>query len=82
MKHHVLKIENKFINFITSGAKTFEFRKNDRDYKIGDIVSFYEPKLNETYESIGPYIIEYILTQQDFKMVPEGWVIFSIRALK
>lgn len=39
---HSLKIESKYFHQILSGTKTFEIRKNDRDFKEGDKL-----KLNE-----------------------------------
>ncbi|BDU37170.1 DUF3850 domain-containing protein [Vibrio nigripulchritudo] len=34
--HHEIKIESPFFHAVLSGDKTFEIRKNDRDYKVGD----------------------------------------------
>lgn len=39
---HELKIKSKYFNELLSGTKTFEIRKNDRDFKEGDTL-----KLNE-----------------------------------
>jgi ASC-1-like (ASCH) protein len=39
---HELKIEKQYYEKVVSGDKTFEIRKNDRDFKTGDII-----KLNE-----------------------------------
>lgn len=36
MTTHRLKIFVKYADAIMSGAKTFEIRKNDRGYKVGD----------------------------------------------
>lgn len=33
---HYLKIKPSYFESVLSGQKTFEFRKNDRDYHIGD----------------------------------------------
>lgn len=35
-KTHCLKILPKYFNDVQSGVKTFEIRKNDRDFKVGD----------------------------------------------
>jgi ASC-1-like (ASCH) protein len=40
MKLHELKIKREYFNAIKSGEKTFEIRKNDRDFQVGDIVNF------------------------------------------
>lgn len=38
MKVHKLKIKEEYFNEVKEGRKTFEIRKNDRDYKVGDVV--------------------------------------------
>lgn len=40
MKIHDLKIKYEYFIDILSGRKTFELRKNDRTYKVGDFISF------------------------------------------
>lgn len=36
MKTHELKIDPQYFEAIADGRKTFEIRKNDRNYKVGD----------------------------------------------
>ncbi len=36
--HHDLKIHPKFAELRKLGIKTFEIRKNDRDFEVGDII--------------------------------------------
>lgn len=38
MNVHVLKIWPPFFEDVSNGVKTFEVRRNDRDYQVGDIV--------------------------------------------
>ena len=40
MSEHKIKIKKKYYDVVLSGEKTFEIRKNDRDYKVGDIIHF------------------------------------------
>ena len=40
MKLHTLKILPKYYVAIINGEKTFELRKNDRDYRVGDLITF------------------------------------------
>jgi len=40
MKHHVLKIQKRFYDRLARGTKTFEIRKNDRDFKTEDTIWF------------------------------------------
>lgn len=40
MAEHKIKIRKMYYDAVLSGEKTFEIRKNDRDYKVGDIIHF------------------------------------------
>ena len=40
MKLHELKIKDEYMDAILFGRKTFELRKNDRDYQAGDLIKF------------------------------------------
>lgn len=42
MKVHELKIWSEYFDDIASGRKTFEVRKNDRDFKEGDLLMLME----------------------------------------
>lgn len=36
MATHRLKIQEQYADAVLNGTKTFEIRKNDRGYKVGD----------------------------------------------
>lgn len=40
MKKHTLKIQAVYANAKLDGKKMFKIRKNDRDFKVGDIVEY------------------------------------------
>lgn len=40
MMLHVLKIKETYFKDILSGNKTFELRKNDRNFTVGDLIHF------------------------------------------
>ena len=40
MKLHELKIKHEYLIEVDRGRKTFELRKNDRDYQVGDLIRF------------------------------------------
>ena len=81
MKIHKLKLNAKYYEDSERGIKTFEIRKNDRDYKIGDVL-----ELREYFEDIrglGCYtgnvhwkIITYIL-DDDLYLAP-GYVCLGL----
>lgn len=39
MKIHELKLDNEYFDDVESGLKTFEIRKNDRNYMVGDLLA-------------------------------------------
>lgn len=59
IEEHRLKTWPRFFNLIKNGAKTFEVRKNDRDFKVGDILILEEWNPS-TKEYTGDYIEKYI----------------------
>lgn len=46
---HGLKILPEYFEAVYTGRKTFEIRKNDRGFKVGDIVKLYEYELNKGF---------------------------------
>lgn len=43
MKLHELKIRREYAKAKLKGIKSFEIRKNDRDYQVGDLVRYVIP---------------------------------------
>jgi hypothetical protein len=88
MTEHRLKLNRKYFDAVKNGIKTFEVRKDDRDFMIGDTLYLYETDDYGEYVvtelGIRPTPIEaivtYILTHDDFPDgVPEGYVILGIK---
>lgn len=57
---HELKIIPQYFEAVVKGIKTFELRKNDRDYKVGDTLLLKEWNIGEI-DLTGP---EPIVTQE------------------
>jgi hypothetical protein len=82
---HAIKCAVPFFNALKSGNKTFEFRKMDRDYKVGDLLHILEVVPGDTPNSVAltgrscSRAITYILTHADFDAIPEGWGILSVK---
>lgn len=84
MTTHRLKVFIKYADAIMNGTKTFEIRKNDRNFKVGDKIVF-DVVSNEGI-SIGAaarhplngqtYRIDYIL--DDFEGLAQKCVAFAI----
>lgn len=84
MTTHRLKVFVKYADAIMNGTKTFEVRKNDRGYKVGDKIVF-DVVTNEGY-AVGEaarhplngatYRIDYIL--DDFEGLAQKYVALAI----
>lgn len=66
---HKLKIKPDYLKAIIEGNKTFEIRKNDRDFKEGDRVCLVDEENKRYIDIIIKYITDY--AQQ------EGYIVFS-----
>lgn len=61
-QHHYLKTETQYFQDVEKGKKKFELRKNDRNFKIHDILHL-EETFNGDYtgRKLPPIEIQYIL---------------------
>lgn len=76
---HALKQHPKHFEPVISGKKLFEVRKNDRDYKVGDLLALneYDPETKSyTGASVLVYV-DYILDNPEY--CKEGYVVMSIK---
>ena len=80
-KKHDLKLLSKYYSAVVSGAKKFEARYNDRDYKVGDILLLREFD-GLQYTGRKTYVkVTYVLHGGAYG-IAEGYVILSITNLK
>lgn len=76
---HKLKCAPEYFARLQSGQKTFEIRKNDRDYQVGDIlvISEYDPSKgwpdHGSYETLRAEIVYMTSFEQK-----EGYVVLGI----
>ncbi len=78
IKIHHLKIKPEYFKLVASGVKKFEIRKDDREFKVGDIVHLHEvtgPFLESTGRSM-PIKIRYIFQGGEYGLDPE-YVVFN-----
>ena len=74
---HELKIHPTFFKDVVSGHKTFELRKNDRDYKLGDALLLREWD-NEKYT--GHHALMYVCyILRDHPLLTENTVCLGIK---
>lgn len=82
---HKLKIKAKYAVDVLWGRKTFEIRKNDRDYKVGDTIVFQVLDENNTDVTetldMPKYVISYIFNGGEYGL-DKDYCVFSIRPLK
>lgn len=84
MKLHTLKIKEEYYWEILKGSKTFELRKNDRDYQVGDLILFTDlsGELLNQYSDIQPiFVITYILENVPQYGLKDGYCILGIKRL-
>lgn len=83
MKIHELKIKMEYMQEIWHHRKTFELRKNDRDFQQGDIVRFHivDKYRHEPYPDSGIYLITYVLKDVPEYGLADGYCVFGIRQL-
>lgn len=72
---HELKINVNYFKHVLIGNKTFEVRKNDREYKVGDSIVLNEWNNEEQYFT-GRKVSGKITYITDFMQLP-GYVVFS-----
>ena len=82
MTRHFLKLHDKYFDAVLYGIKTFEIRKADRDYKVGDALILHRVDDEGHTSPNEPSIyraISYILRHEDFPAgIQEGYVILGI----
>lgn len=75
---HELKIEYQYFDAITEGKKTFEIRKNDRNYKVGDYLALNE--LDDTREEYTgrSLLVKVIYIVDDERYCKKDYVVMGI----
>lgn len=75
---HELKIKSEYFGAVTSGRKTFEVRKNDRCFEIGDYLALNEIDNEGKYtNSCCLVYVDYILN--DINYCKKDYVTMSIK---
>jgi hypothetical protein len=77
---HDLKVLPEFFNAVFIGDKTFEVRRNDRGFKVGDVLNLREYELGgERYTGRALRMtVSYILEGAELSVIPDGYCVMSI----
>lgn len=83
MNTHELKCHPHFFAAIAAGKKTFEIRRNDRDYRIGDMLNLreYDPTFGHTGRRLSGLEVVYMMMAEDFPAILPGFVIMGLRGV-
>ena len=77
-QHHYLKTETEYYQQIEKGNKNFELRKNDRDFKVGDMLYLEEVVQGiKTGRVLPPKEVKYILSGGKYGL-EEGYCIMQL----
>ena len=79
MKEHSLKLRQPYYADVESGKKTFEIRKADRNYEVGDVLILEEVECANdlSYRFTGRNLLRRIVYITDF-MQRAGYVVLGI----
>lgn len=82
MKIHNKKLIQPYFDDVWNGNKTFEIRKNDCDYQVGDLLILREfDKKTDKYT--GDWIMTKIIYKiENFVGIEEGYCILEIKVLE
>ena len=89
MQLHELKIKEVYLEEVYFGRKTFELRKDDRGYEVGDLIKFKvidkeehsEKGFDEYVDSEALYIITYILRNVPEYGLDKDYCILGIKRI-
>lgn len=75
MNIHVLKTVQPYFDDVASGKKTFEIRKNDRNFQVGDLLQLWE------YPTSGHYVNAKIIYMTNYEQ-KDDYVVLGIEVVK
>jgi len=78
MAHHNLKTWPPYFQNILDGRKTFEIRKNDRDFQVGDSLELHEFEPGQGGGITGRSVLVDVIYMTDWNQ-RDGYVVMAIR---
>lgn len=83
-KRHEIKVWPSYFEALVSGNKTFEWRRNDRDYAVGDLLVMREHEPAHGALSLGRYTGRVAFATISYKAegvfdIPRGYCVLGFR---
>lgn len=83
MRFHILKVKDIYFNDILIGFKTFELRKNDRDYHVNDLIHFVDIRNREFDKDMyNVFQITYVLKDVPEYGLHKDYCVLGIKKLR
>lgn len=80
-REHDLKLSTRWFPYVADGSKTFEIRKSDRDYKVGDVLVLHEYD-SDKMEYMDSKPLRALITWLSDYEQQDGYVVLGIKLLK
>ena len=78
-KYHYLKCETEYYQVVERGIKTFEVRRNNRNFQVFDMIVLQESvNGKKTERELPPKEIIYVLTGEEFGIQP-GYCVMQVK---
>lgn len=79
-KVHEITLAAMYFDDVCSGRKSFELRKNDRDYKVGDILEMMEFKYGKSTGRMVRVLVTYML--EEYTGIEDGYCIMATKVIE
>ena len=79
-KVHQIRLAKSYFDDVANGIKTFELRKNDRDYKVGDMLEMMEFVEGKSTGRMVKALVTYML--EEYTGIEDGYCIMATKLMK
>lgn len=79
-KVHQIRLAKSYFDDVASGIKSFELRKNDRGYKVGDVLEMMEFADGKNTGRMVKVLVTYIL--EDYTGIEDGYCIMATKIIE
>lgn len=79
VRHH-LKTQEPYWSQVLEGVKTFEVRRNDRDFRVGDTLDLHRWIGERDTGMSTEVVVTYVLDKEEFGLQP-GYVVLGVQGV-